>query len=181
LQLTQNQHNVIIGLGCTRTNALVNAHEGIRMIQTFAQTGNLPAGIHWASWKEFEKRFETNTHRKKLLAGLKQVAALLQAAGCRVIYVDGSFVTSKELPNDFDACWSLIGVDEDLLPPVVLDLSNRRAAQKAKFGGELFPAELIEGGSGKSFLEFFQTDKETGQPKGIVGIKLRRKSPRKNE
>jgi hypothetical protein len=151
------------------------------MISPFDKAGNLPAGIHWASWKEFEKRFRTNAHRKKLLAGLKQVAALLQAAGCQAIYVDGSFVTSKEHPNDFDACWSLLDEDENLVPPILFDLSNQRVAQKAKFGGELFPANMIEGGGGKSFLEFFQTDKLTGLPKGIVGIKLRQKSPRKNE
>jgi hypothetical protein len=28
--------------------------------------------------------------------------------------------------------------------------------------------------TGKTFLEFFQTDKETGAPKGIVALDLRR-------
>jgi hypothetical protein len=28
--------------------------------------------------------------------------------------------------------------------------------------------------TGKTFLEFFQTDKETGEPKGIVALDLRR-------
>lgn len=144
---------------------------------SFDHTGNLPLGIHWANWKEFEKQFGTNSRRKLLLTGLKQAIASLKKAGCRTVFVDGSFVTSKELPGDFDACWSVEGVDPDLLDPVLLDFSNGRAAQKAKFGGELFPAELIEGGSGKPFLDFFQTDKNTGKPKGIVGLRL--KSPRR--
>ena len=143
------------------------------MIQQSDQTGNLPAGIHWASWKEFEKRFGTNARRKELLAGLKRAIVILRKAGCRAIFVDGSFVTAKELPGDFDACWSVEEVDPDLLDPVLLDFSNERAAQKAKFGGELFPAELMEGGSGKLFLDFFQIDKKTGKPKGIVGLRLR--------
>lgn len=149
------------------------------MIPPFDQNGILPAGIHWGSWQEFEKRFGTNSRRKSLLKGLKQASALLQKAGCRVVFVDGSFVTSKELPGDFDACWGVEGVDPDLLDPVLLDFSNGRAAQKARFGGELFPAELIEGASGKPFLEFFQTDKNSGKPKSIVGLRLkplRRKS-----
>ena len=87
--------------------------------------------------------------------------------------VDEPPKTTKELPNDFDGCWSIEGVDADLLDPVLLDFSNGRAAQKAKYGGELFPAELIEGGSGKSWLDFFQQDR-TGKPKGIVGIRLRK-------
>jgi hypothetical protein len=153
------------------------------MILPFDKTGNLPAGIHWASWKEFEKRFGTNARRRKLLAGLKQAIADLKAAGCQVLYVDGSFVTSKEFPNDFDGCWSIIGVNFDLVDPVLLDrndLENGRKKQKAKFGGELFPAEMTEGSSGKPFLEFFQTDRE-GKPKGIVGIRLKRAATRKKK
>jgi hypothetical protein len=40
--------------------------------------------------------------------------------------------------------------------------------------GELFPAQFRAGGSGETFLEFFQTDKETGNPKGIIVLDLRR-------
>ena len=143
------------------------------MVPSFDLNGNLSPGIHWAEWNEFEGRFGTNPHRRKLLKGLKAAITSLRKAGCRAIYIDGSFVTAKELPNDFDGCWSIEGVDADLLDPVLLDFSNGRAAQKAKYGGELFPAELIEGGSGKSWLDFFQQDR-TGKPKGIVGIRLRK-------
>ncbi len=143
------------------------------MIPSLEKNDNLPPGIHWAEWKEFEERFGTNSHRRKLLKGLKAAIASLRKAGCRAIYIDGSFVTAKELPNDFDGCWSVEGVDPDLLDPVLLDFSNGRAAQKAKYGGELFPAELIEGGSGKTWLDFFQQDRN-GNPKGIVGIQLRK-------
>ena len=143
------------------------------MIQIFDLNGNLPSGIHQAEWKEFEERFGINPHRRKLLRGLKAAIASLRKAGCRAIYIDGSFVTAKELPNDFDGCWSVKDVDPDLLDPVLLDFSNGRAAQKAKYGGELFPAEGIEGGSGKTWLDFFQQDRN-GKPKGIVGIRLRK-------
>lgn len=143
------------------------------MIPAFEKNGNLPRGIHWAEWKEFEKHFGTNPHRKKLLKGLKAAIASLSKAGCRAIYIDGSFVTAKELPNDFDGCWSVEGVDPDLFDPVLLDFSDGRAAQKANYGGELFPAELIEGGSRKTWLELFQQDRN-GKPKGIVGIRLKK-------
>ena len=59
--------------------------------------------------------------------------------------------------------------------PVLLTFDNQRAAQKLKCFGDIFPAELPEGLSGKTFLDFFQTDKVTGNRKGIVGIRLRRK------
>lgn len=55
---------------------------------------------------------------------------------------------------------------------VFFDFSARRAAQKARFGGELFPAQMPEGVSGRTFVDFFRTDATTGQPKGIVAIRL---------
>jgi hypothetical protein len=64
------------------------------------------------------------------------------------------------------------GVDPLLLNPVLLDFRYGRAAQKARYLGEFFPAQLIEGSSGVTFFEFFQGDKETGSPKGIVAINL---------
>ena len=118
--------------------------------------------------------FGFTARRARLLAGLKEALGLLRPAGCRRVYVDGSFVTAKPYPMDFDVCWAIAGVDPERLDPVFLDFSNSRAKQKARFGGEFFPAELPEGITGKTFLEFFQTDKETGAPKGIVGLDLRR-------
>ena len=38
--------------------------------------------------------------------------------------------------------------------------------------GELFPAQLGEGDSGSTFLEFFQIDKKSGNPKGIIAVEL---------
>lgn len=64
------------------------------------------------------------------------------------------------------------GVDPARLDPVLLDCSDGRAAQKARYGGELFPAELPEGASGRTFLEFFQIDRQTGLAKGIIQLDL---------
>ena len=97
----------------------------------------------------------------------------LKKAGCQATYVNGSFVTRKEVPGDFDACWEEVGVDPTVLDPVLLTFENGRAAQKAKYLGELFPVSAIASADGFSFLEFFQTDKETGRRKGIVELDLR--------
>jgi hypothetical protein len=145
------------------------------MIPPFDSSGNLPEGIHWATRSDFESRFGWTAQRLKLLSGIKSLFGSLQRVGCRSVYIDGSFVTAKEVPGDFDACWSVDGVNADLIEPVLLDFDNERAAQKAKYFGDIFPAELPEGLSGKTFLDFFQTDKVTGNRKGIVGIRLRRK------
>jgi len=146
--------------------------EGI-LIPDFDANGNFPPGIHRAAWKEFSKRFGKSEHRKTLLDALATAFKSLAAAGCRSVYVNGSFVTKKQEPGDYDLCWSIDGVAPERLDPVLLDFSPAgRLAMKAKYRGDLFPAEVPEGASGKAFLDFFQTDKRTGEPKGIVLLDL---------
>ena len=138
----------------------------------FGIDGLLPPGIHWTNWEDFSRKFGGNPWRQKLLSGLRAALENLKDAGCRTVYVNGSFVTDKVLPNDYDACWEEEGVDPEALDPVLLTFDPGRATQKAKYMGELFPASVIASSEGLSFLQFFQTDKNTGKPKGIVAIDL---------
>lgn len=141
------------------------------MVPDFTKNGNLPPGIYKATWQEVVERFGWNAHRSRLLSGLRKALLSLKTAGCHKAYIDGSFVTSKELPGDFDCCWDEEEVDGDLLDPVLLIFDDSRAAQKAKFLGELFPAHLY-GSADKFFIDFFQQDKNSGEQKGIVSIDL---------
>jgi len=88
--------------------------------------------------------------------------------------LDGSFVTEKDYPGDYDACWEMAGVDPGLLDPTFLDFRNRRSAQKAKYLGEFFPASATAEIKSpfRTFVNFFQVDKLTGAKKGIIGINL---------
>lgn len=142
------------------------------MMPQFDPDGLLPPGVHWAGWGEVVDRLGTNPWRLHLIAGLRAALENLEGAGCRTVYLDGSFATSKALPNDYDACWEEAGVDPEALDPVLLTFDPVRATQKAKYMGEFFPATIIAGVDGLSFLEFFQTDKDTGRPKGIIAIEL---------
>ena len=143
-------------------------------IPTFQANGNLPVGIYLATWQEVQETFAFNPRRQELLSGLKRACESLKQAGCPRIYIGGSFVTNKEFPGDFDVCWADETVDLERLEeidPVLLDLTNKRAAQKAKYGGELFPASVTEGKSKKKFLDFFQTTRNE-EPKGIIAVDL---------
>ena len=142
------------------------------MIPPFQPDGNLPSGIHDSSWEDAAERFGVNPHRASLLRGLLTALRSLRRAGCLKIYLDGSFVTDKEFPNDFDVAWETGNVSETLLRPVFLDFSNLRQSQKETFGGEFFPADWQADRQGRTYLEFFQTDRD-GSPKGIVSIDLR--------
>lgn len=144
------------------------------VIPEFDINGRLPAGIHWATWDEIEKRFGVNKHRKRQLAGLKRAIQVLREAGCAVLFLDGSFVTDKPQPKDYDACWEMAGVTVTKLDPVFLNFSNGRAAQKAKYLGEFFLAYTTAEGPPlfRKYINFLQVDKDTGDAKGIVAIKL---------
>ena len=133
----------------------------------------MPAGIHWATWEELVVRFGITSYRRRLLTGMRAAIESLRLAGCPTVYVDGSFVTTKYAPNDFDCCWEINGVDAALLDPILLLFDPNTDAQKAKFYGELFP-NITETNTGSTFLEFFQVDKENGKPKGIIALDLAR-------
>jgi hypothetical protein len=87
------------------------------------------------------------------------------------VYVDGSFVTAKESPADYDACWEKTGMQLQLLHAALRDFTPGRLRQKALFGGEWFPADVHADSSGTTFIEFFQIDRE-GNAKGIVTLNL---------
>lgn len=140
------------------------------MIPPFDERGNLPPGIHWATWQEIVDRFGYTPHRQRLLDGLGAALESLRVSGCRAVYIDGSFVTAKEGPADFDACWDDDGVNRALLDPILLRFDNQRRAQKLKYLGELFPARAVEASSRMTFLEYFQFDTRTRLPKGIVAL-----------
>ena len=117
--------------------------------------------------------FGSTPWRRQLLTGLEMAMVSLRGAGCSAIYIDGSFVTTKEIPNDFDACWEEAGVEPELLDPVLLRFDAGRAEQKARYLGEWFPASIGATVGGTSFRDFFQTDRATGRTKGIVAVDLR--------
>ena len=84
--------------------------------------------------------------------------------------LDGSFVSAKALRADYDAAWETAGVDPGRLDPVLLDFDNRRAAMKAKYLGDLFPASAFAA-PGVVYRDFFGTDRN-GVDKGVVLIDL---------
>ena len=158
--MTNHQHNIIVVLMIPPLIEIQGAPYRV-----------LPPGIHWSSLAEIGARFATNEHRVKLFTGFTSVTEALRFAGCTTIYLDGSFVTEKELPKDYDGCWEPTGVQVAKLDPVLLDFSNLRAAQKRKYLGEMFLATTTMEISGSTFFDFFQIEKSTGQKKGIIGIR----------
>jgi hypothetical protein len=140
------------------------------MIPALDDDGFLPVGEHESDFVEVRARFAWNDTRVQLLNGFERGCAAIWQAGGGQVWIDGSFVTSKEIPGDFDACWDHRSVDFALLDPVLMEFGNDRAAQKLKFGGEFFP-NIVEAGSGLLFADFFQIRKDNGDRKGIIQLK----------
>lgn len=150
------------------------------MIPEFDENGNLPPRIHFCTWEEFVERFGITRRRLRLIEGLKTAMEQLQAVGCQTIYIDGSFVTEKLNPGDFDACWDENGVDFyglQSIAPTLYNFAQKRAEQKAQYGGEIFPANYPANSWGTPFIDFFQFDTRTDTRKGIIAIDLVRYSP----
>ena len=141
--------------------------------------GELPAGVHTATLEEIEQAFGVQNDRRKLLmAGLRRAAQMFQGAGVEFVLVDGSFTTDKEDPADIDGCWSAAGkIDIRKIDPDFWkfedapEFQEKRKIIKERYGLDFFIAEMIDGGSGKPFSEFFQTNRD-GYPKGIIKVAL---------
>jgi hypothetical protein len=144
------------------------------MIPKFTDKGLLPEGIHLATWTEIVERFGLTAQRQDLLTGLRSGLENLALAGCETAYLDGSFVTQKPNPNDFDVCWEITGVNPVLLEPELLLFRHARAEQKTKYQGEFMPSQIVaQLQPSLTYLEFYQLDKITQTPKGIIQINLK--------
>jgi len=145
----------------------------VSMLPPFTEGGVLPPGQHVATWEEVSARFGSTRRRRRLLDGLLRATTSLRAGGAIWVWLDGSFVTAKPDPEDFDGVWDPSMVDLDKVDPLLIDpddMQNGRLKQKAKYGGELLAG--IEGGSGLPFQQFFQQGPD-GEVKGIVRLDLR--------
>ena len=74
------------------------------MLPTFNHAGNLPEGIHLATEDEVVVRFATPSARRQWFGEqLRSLLVLAKATGQLArVFLWGSFVTSKEVPNDLD-------------------------------------------------------------------------------
>ena len=127
------------------------------------------------------RRAFTGQHGKRSSrdSGLAHVGSICSAAfawhwehceaGCRTVYIDGSFVTSKSEPGDYDACWDIDGVNVEALDLVFLDFSGRRAAQKRKYFGEFFPPRCPKAQAEKCFWNSSRRTKRPGDQKELWG------------
>lgn len=143
-------------------------------IPSFLTNGILPPGIHETSWTEFVKKYGTNHRRRTQLQGLERALEQFENAGCSCIYIDGSFVTDKKNPGDYDALYELDEINDEKIDSILMDTSKTgRNKQKVHYEGEFFPAYAKAAPDGTVYLDYFQKHKKTREQKGIIKINLR--------
>ena len=76
------------------------------------------------------------------MAGLRAALIDLRNAGCRIAYIDGSFVTDKEFPGDYDGCWDMTGVDLEAIDPVLYEFTPGEESAEGQVFWRTVPDEL---------------------------------------
>lgn len=119
-------------------------------------------------WGPFVAMFGWNNRRRFLAGGMYRALSNLRVAGCGAAIIDGSFVTSKDEPGDYDLAFDPVGVNGSLVDPVLRRHDDQRKAMRAKYFGDVFPWGSIAClKTGLIYREFFQQDR-SGVAKGIV-------------
>jgi hypothetical protein len=145
------------------------------MIPSFDNDGDLPAGVHQATWPDFQSRFcifARSDRRLKLCTLIEQLVVETRASGIvEQLIIAGSFVTAKEEPNDYDAVIIFeASLDVSKLPPFLFDLVDGIRARH-RFGGDIFP---IRSGTTRAtnLLSYFQHNR-LGKPVGVLEVILK--------
>lgn len=140
------------------------------MIPDFDNNGNLPPGIHTATIKEVAARFATNSHRGKLFNLLLEVLMILQRCNCPEVHLNGSYITTKEEPEDYDLCFESTGIEPT--PELYDFLAQKEEARKKRYGGDIF-VRMPEPPYYYDHVTQWQTDgRNDDLAKGILRINL---------
>ena len=140
------------------------------MIPPFNEHGELPEGVHEATWAELVERYGLSAQRTWLLGQLGPALRALQTAGADMVFVGGSFVTSKPDPQDIDAYWVPgTGTRIPSLPAEFLNEAGGLAGQADLTGLHLGPDLL-----GGTIAIGWQSGVRGGSPrrKGVVLLRL---------
>ena len=142
------------------------------MLPAFNADGNLPEGIHRATEDEVLARFATTTARRQWLGErLRRVFAVSKSTGrLERVFLWGSFVTDKPLPNDLDLL--LVVADDFSLDsaPAQCAVLFDHARTRIYFHADVFwTKSSIDGDILRLWLDTYQTGKDFNR-RGIVEV-----------
>lgn len=144
------------------------------MLPRADSNGELPRGVHVASWMEIQERFAGgSTVRARAFSKLKYLHELAGRTGCpRKFYIFGSFVSGTPEPRDVDLVLVMAsGFRVEDSPRESRALFSHPDAQ-ARYGASIF--WLREGqlsrAAMREFLEVWQTKRDR-RLRGILEVR----------
>lgn len=142
------------------------------VIPEFDEMGNLPPGVHNATLEEVQIRFAITSHRQSLFEALSKVIDILRNANCSEVYLNGSYITHKAEPGDYDLVYEPAGMAEtdDWGALLRLEMDERKKLHY----GDIF-IHMPSPPAFMNYITFWQTDRDDN-PKGIIRIELRREA-----
>lgn len=118
----------------------------------------------------FIECFCYNVQRVKLFNNFLQVTKELKKIGCAEVYIVGSFVTTKSIPNDIDICVDITKIDESKLANIKIDISSDYGLQKIKKNKKVHL--ILFDSYNTEILDWFRFDRDKNL-RGIVKLDLR--------
>lgn len=142
------------------------------MLPAFNAVGNLPEGIHRATLDEVRARFAATSARRQWLGErLRSLLTLAESTGkLERVFLWGSFVTDKPLPNDLDVL--LVVMDDFSLDaaPVQCRVLFDHTRARIHFHADVFWTKAsIDGDILSLWLDTYQTSKDFNR-RGIVEV-----------
>lgn len=146
-------------------------------IPALNESGLLPDGVHTCTADELRTRFgsfQTSDQRPRLMRQLEAFLAEVKASGIvKAVIVNGSFVTSKEAPNDVDLLLVLpAGHDfrADLGPPQYMVVNRRRV--RRVYGLDVFVVQEDSADYAALMRLFQRVRLQPRLTKGILRLEL---------
>jgi len=144
------------------------------MIPPFDDTGDLPPGLHAATWTEFRARFcrfVQSDRRLQLCQRLGQLVDDARASGIVTrILVGGSMVRATAEPNDFDCIIALRAETQyETLRPDQLQIADARIVRD-RYVGDIFIAREGQG-TLSLYIDFFSRNRD-GKIIGMIEVTL---------
>lgn len=147
-------------------------------LPAFREDGWLPEGHHASTWEEIEAVFggALGSRRADVQSSLLAWRDAARAGGLGgLVILDGSFVSDKEAPGDFDLVFLYDEASENLVKrdPHARALTDYQACRAAGYRGDVFafPASLQRLSPLLSGTDMFDFD-HRGVPKGVVEVML---------
>jgi len=135
----------------------------------FDQHGNLHQN-HLLTYEELVKEFGSNKSRKEKLERLLLFLKILKSLGCLEIFIVGSFVSNKELPNDIDICVDATNLDYIKLTKEYPEFLQTKGIEKIRKEHHVHFVAFFDFGS-TEILDWFRKDRDDN-PRGLVKINL---------